>query len=340
MPSPVIHTPHDRFFKTSMENPLIAREFFSLSLPESLHKVLDFDRLSLCSSHYVSKVLSQQSSDVLYKAPLTGKETYFYLLCEHQSTPDSRIAFRLLKYASAIWDEHQKQKGFQKPPLVIPIVFYHGKRPCAKIHGIQDILGAPKLLIEEFIFQKLVGVNTHQLSDEFLRQKHLAGLMILILKHIYAEDVLLTLSSITKNLNQVWQEGFEDFVESLINYAFAAGKMGEIQSPNEQLIQQIREAVSRPIGEKIMTAAERFIEYGHKMGLHQGLERGLERGLEQGQKKSLQKQVSVLVYQLQKKFGAVPTQYQRLLADADEAHLLTLSGRIFEADSLEELFGQ
>ena len=49
------------------------------------------------------------------------------LLVEHQSSPDKFIAFRQLRYAVAAMQRHL-DASHKKLPLVIPVLFYTGKR--------------------------------------------------------------------------------------------------------------------------------------------------------------------------------------------------------------------
>ena len=57
------------------------------------------------SSHAV-KQLKQLHSDVLYRAELGGEQAlWLYILFEHQSTPEPRMAWRLLRYMTRIWDQ-------------------------------------------------------------------------------------------------------------------------------------------------------------------------------------------------------------------------------------------
>lgn len=42
----IIHTPHDRFFKTSLQDPKVACEFLAMYLPEEIKKQLDFNSVT------------------------------------------------------------------------------------------------------------------------------------------------------------------------------------------------------------------------------------------------------------------------------------------------------
>lgn len=51
---------------------------------------------------------------------------YVYALLEHQSSPDKHMTLRLMRYAIAAMQRHLDE-GHDELPLVIPILFYHGK---------------------------------------------------------------------------------------------------------------------------------------------------------------------------------------------------------------------
>ena len=71
--------------------------------------------------------LRQYFSDVLYSLKTTAGDAYVHVLIEHQSSPDRHMAFRLLRYAVAAMQRHL-EAGHKKLPLVIPVLFYTGKR--------------------------------------------------------------------------------------------------------------------------------------------------------------------------------------------------------------------
>ncbi|MGS9668652.1 Rpn family recombination-promoting nuclease/putative transposase, partial [Salmonella enterica subsp. enterica serovar Infantis] len=50
---------------------------------------------------------------------------YINVVIEHQSTPDSHMAFRLMRYAMAAMQQHL-DAGHKHLPLVVPMLFYHG----------------------------------------------------------------------------------------------------------------------------------------------------------------------------------------------------------------------
>ena len=74
------------------------------------------------------------------------------------------------------------------------------------------------------------------------------------------------------------------------------------------------------------------MEKGMQKGMQKGLEKGLEKGLHQGFSKAV-------ALQLQLRFGPVPDWAQQRLASASEEQLVTWTGAILTATSLQDFFG-
>ena len=78
-----------------------------------------------------------------------------------------------------------------------------------------------------------------------------------------------------------------------------------------------------------MTLAEQWQREGFEKGLQQGLEKGLQQGLR-----------SLLLSQLEAKFGTVPPAQLARLDGADEAALRRFARRLLVAASIEEVFAE
>lgn len=92
-----------------------------------LRAVCDLSTLKLESGSFVEDDLRQYFSDVLYSLKTTCGDGYVHVLIEHQSSPGRHMAFRLIRYAVAAMQRHL-EAGHKKLPLVIPVLFYTGKR--------------------------------------------------------------------------------------------------------------------------------------------------------------------------------------------------------------------
>ncbi len=126
----VVHNPHDKFFKATMSNVIVARDFFRQHLSEAIRAHIDFDTLELQPGSYIDKALQYSASDMLYKIRFLKdfECAYIYVLAEHQSSVDNLMPFRLWQYVVSIWNDHIKKNKQDKLPLVIPLVFYNGVR--------------------------------------------------------------------------------------------------------------------------------------------------------------------------------------------------------------------
>lgn len=95
-------------------------------LPAPFLAICELDSLQLVSGSFVEEDLRASYSDILYSLRTRHGAGYVYALIEHQSTPDKLMAFRLLRYALAAMQRHL-DAGHDTLPLVVPILFYHGK---------------------------------------------------------------------------------------------------------------------------------------------------------------------------------------------------------------------
>lgn len=119
-------TPHDALFKTFLTHPETARDFLQIHLPESLRMQCDLSTLQLESGSFIEDDMRALYSDVLWSIKTQSGSGYVYALIEHQSTPDKHMTFRLMRYAFAIMSRHL-DAGNEHLPLVIPMLFYHGR---------------------------------------------------------------------------------------------------------------------------------------------------------------------------------------------------------------------
>ena len=126
-PTRELPNPHDRFFKEVFSRPEIAADFLANYLPGSVTGVLDLTNPELVKGSFVDAELRQHFSDLLYRVRLrAGPEAFVYLLFEHKSAPDDRVAFQLLRYLLRIWEPIARRHMAKLPPI-FPLVLYHGR---------------------------------------------------------------------------------------------------------------------------------------------------------------------------------------------------------------------
>ena len=87
---------------------------------------------------------------------------------------------------------------------------------------------------------------------------------------------------------------------------------------------------------KYITSAERIgIQKGMQQGMQQGIKKGVVKGLQQGMEKG---ERAILLRQLQRKFGSIPTHCQKRIEKAHAEELLEWADAVISAESLQEVF--
>ncbi|WP_147195277.1 Rpn family recombination-promoting nuclease/putative transposase [Pantoea sp. CCBC3-3-1] len=271
-------TPHDLAFKQFLTHPATARDFMQLHLPAELQAVCDFSTLKLESGSFVEETLRPYFSDVLYSLKTTtGDDGYVHVLIEHQSTPDRHMAFRLLRYAVAAMQRHL-DAGHKKLPLVIPVLFYTGKRtPYPYSTRWLDEFNHPglagKLYGGEF---PLVDVTVIS-DDEIMGHRSMAALTLLQ-KHIHRRDLAELLDRLATLLLREPVTGQQ--LTSLINYLIQTGETADAEAFVRELAQRVPQH-----GDALMTIAQQL----EQKGIEKGLEKGLEKGIQLGEKRGIEK---------------------------------------------------
>jgi len=253
----------------------VAREFFEYHLPLLIKQYLEWDSLALCPNSYIDKSLKLSASDILYRATIAGQDAYIYLLVEHQSSPDELMPLRIWKYVLNIQSDHQKQHNSKTLPLVCPLVFFHGKTAYPHSTDIKDLIAAPADLVEQVFLKPFQLIDTHTLVDEDLKQRHWAGVMEFMLKHIFARDVLPYLKQIMGILRDLEKANGTDYIVTMLNYVLVAG---ETASP-EEFVETLKKELPAVEG-KVMTIAEMLAEKARLAGINQGISQGIAQGVQ------------------------------------------------------------
>jgi len=120
----VIHQAHDKFVKLSLGEPRVALEFFTEHLPASFLKAIDLTTLQLQKQTFIDEHFKNSEADIIYSVQAAQETAYLFLLCEHQSTIDPWIAFRLWVYRIRLMEFYHKQHPKQPLSLVYPLLIY------------------------------------------------------------------------------------------------------------------------------------------------------------------------------------------------------------------------
>lgn len=273
-------TPHDATFRQFLTQPEIAREFMAIHLPAELLAICDLSTLKLESGSFVEDDLRQYFSDVLYSLKTKDGDGYIHVLLEHQSSPDIHMAFRMTRYAVAAMQRHL-DAGHKKLPLVIPVLFYAGKRsPYPYSTRWLDEFDDPELAGKVYGgAYPLVDVTIIP-DDEIMNHRSMAALTLLM-KHIRQRDMMELLDS----LPHVMVEWIStEQVRILLNYMVNAG-----EAPAADFMRALAERLPQHEDE-LMTIAQQLeqkarmegIQIGEKKGRMEGIQIGEEKGRNEG----------------------------------------------------------
>lgn len=271
-------TPHDATFRQFLSQPTIARDFMALHLPAEFLALCDLDTLKLESGAFVEEDLRQYFSDILYSLKTTSRDDgYIHVLIEHQSSPDRHMAFRLMRYAIAAMQRHL-DAGHKKLPLVIPILFYSGKRsPYPYSTRWLDEFSIPAFA-SRLYSNAFPLVDVTVIPDEEIVGHRSMAALTLLQKHIHQRD----LAELIDKLAPVTLADYlsSSQVISLVNYLLQAGETADADLFVRTLAQRVPQHE-----DALMTIAQQL----EQKGIEKGMEKGLEEGLQLGEQRGLVK---------------------------------------------------
>lgn len=190
------------------------------------------------------------------------------------------MAFRLIRYAVAAMQRHL-EAGHKKLPLVIPVLFYTGKRsPYPYSTRWLDEFDDPALAGELYNSAfPLVDVTVIP-DDEIAGHRSMAALTLLQ-KHIHQRD----LAELVDRLAPILLAGYlsSSQVISLVHYIVQAGETSDAEAFIRELAQRVPQH-----GDALMTIAQQLEQKGIEKGRAEGLQLGEQRGIEKGRNEGKQ----------------------------------------------------
>jgi predicted transposase/invertase (TIGR01784 family) len=321
-------TPHDSVFRRIFGVPENAASQLRAVLPPGLAARLDLGRLAPVPASFVDEALAWRYSDLLFTAPLDGRDPYVYLLVEHQSSLDPLMAFRMLRYVTRIWDQYLRgHPKARRLPAVIPLVVHHGRSRwagSARLLDLIDVGPADRRAMRaylprfEFLLDDLAGVDGPALRDRDLTPSALITLLLLQTApgnpKIPAE-LRPWAGQLRAILDQ--PDGGEAFI-ALLTYIELVSEV-----PASDL-HDLAASLGPDAEEAYMTTADMLRAEGEARGLAEGEARGLAKGL---------------VRTLTVKFGPLPEDLVGKVHAASTSQVETWTDRAVTADTLDQVFG-
>ena len=274
-------TPHDLVFKTFLSRMETARDFIAIHLPSALLRLCDLQTLHLESGSFIEDDLHPYFSDMLYSLKTVHGDGYIHMLIEHQSSPDKHMAFRLMRYAIAAMQRHL-EAGHKTLPLVIPILFYQGRRsPYPYSMNWLDNFVDPQLA-GKIYSQNFHVVDITVIADDEIMQHRSMAALTLIQKHIRQRDLTRLFDKLAGLLTRNHISGQQ--VIALVNYMLQAGKAQDARTLLFEMAQHAPQ-----YGDELMTLAEQLKQEGRTEGIQQGIQEGILEGMHTGEREASRK---------------------------------------------------
>ncbi len=209
--------------------------------------------------------------DAVFKTFLNHPDTARDFIALH-------MAFRLMRYAVAAMQRHL-DAGHSHLPLVIPFLFYNGRRspyPYSTnwLQEFYDPVLAEKLYREDF---PLIDVTI--IPDKDIMHHRSMAALTLLQKHIHQRDLTKLLDRLCTVLIAGYLTGQQ--LVSLINYLVQAG-----ESPDAPAFVRTLALRMPQHKDELMTIAQQLEQIGVKKGIKEGLLLGEEQGMIKGRREA------------------------------------------------------
>src|SRR5471030_1196224 len=184
------------------------------------------------------------------------------------------MPFRMLGYCLEAMQQHLDQ-GHKQLPVVIPLLFYHGRTsPYPYTTYWLDCFADPELAKSVYTQPfPLIDITTTP-DDEIMAHRRVAVLE-LIQKHIRTRDMLELSNDIARLISQ-WALPHAHF-RSLMFYIAECGTTSDV----EQFLHNIDQKIT-DYREDAMKIAEVLRQQGMQKGIQQGKQEGIQQGKQEG----------------------------------------------------------
>ena len=273
-----IHHPHDKLVAKLLEDKAVAVDLLKSHLPAKYVKELDFGTLESSSETSVSERWKKYHNDIVFHCRTkTKKDTYIYLLLEHQSTPDVLMPIRLLRYKLNVLSKYLDAKSPPKElPNILSLVMYHGEKVYPYATDVFSCF-KDKKLAEEDLLAPMNMIDLTAMSEEaLLRYGGADALLKLLLKFSREKDFIGKMCDLMESSPGIFIYLSVKQASFVLEYMLHLGK-GTTKNA-EVMKTAINKIYGQEKAKKVFTLADYFREEAKQEGIKLGEERGEQRG--------------------------------------------------------------
>ena len=314
---------HDSVYHKIFGHPGMVSQLLRDFLAEPWLDDLDLDRMERLNAKFHAETGERREGDMIWRIPRHGGgDTYLMLLLEFQSTPDRWMALRALVYVGLLWQHLVREKQLppdSRLPPVLPVVVYNGDPLWAMPLALRELVGLPE---DTPLWRYQPQMRYHLVDegafseDDLAARDTLAALLFRLEASPDPERVVALADAILAWFGR--HPGF-DGLRPLF-----AELLGGLMGPPASGVRVPEELLE--VRNMLATRAEEW----KRQWLQEGLEKGRAEGLVKGE-------AALLLRQLERRFGALPTEVRARVAAADTAALEAWGLRVLDAGSLEDV---
>ena len=286
----------DRSARWLFQNREFLRGLFEILAPPLVPRI-DFSQLKLIERSFLADNLEELVADLVFQVPFRDEsgtdELFIYILVEHQSTVDKKMAFRVLSYMVNIlalqrreWATNNVPESQQRYSPVIPIVFYTGERRWNAPLTLDAIMDVPDILsrfVPKFDILLLDVKGTE--PDTLTETGHPLGWLLTVLQKENADEVEIknALIRAISHLNTLGEEHQEQWEMAIVYLLLLIlHRRPDEQHDNLKTVveEQIPLSHRKEVTEMVYSRADRLLDEGAKRGREEGIKQGIEQGTE------------------------------------------------------------
>ena len=298
---------HDQSYKRIFSHPIATRSLLRLLARDWYHE-LDLSTIESFPTENVGADLKRRLGDAGWRVRFKNSQRTVIFLVEFQSSVDSSMALRTLRYSEAVFDSMRANPELRDPggaiPLVLTYVVHTGPEPWTAETSVAALVRGEEL--PPAVLRATAELGT-------AHQHLVVDLQPPEARELVGEDAVLGWLAALER--EPW-ENFPEVYKHLASQcrgeehksfreAFAMWTVERMRASGapEDATQTIAEQIIELEEDTDMGYAE-WAERHRQAGLEQGREQGREQGVEQGLEQGLERSRALVVRQALRRFGA------------------------------------
>lgn len=271
---------HDKVFKKTFSDPNNVKTFLKIALPKPLKKIIDFSKIDIDLTNYVSDKFKESFSDIVAKTKMKtedGKDVDadIYILFEHKCFRDEAIFIQLLKYMYFMW---QKDIDENRPlRIIIPLVFYHGEEKWTIPQSFSDQFNVDEEVKKILLNYRYVLFDTEHWDFEKETNEELKDNVFLLTSLVLMKSAFKKDLETIKKIFKFWHE--KGFTKDKDKMLFFLLYISATKDMSQDTIKKIFEESKIEGGDLMPTLAQRWIEQGKQAGIQEGIQVGEKKGI-------------------------------------------------------------